>query len=204
MNKLLNYLPPYLQRYRELQHITDAEYPEIELVNNGIKLVLSEQFILSLDDYGCKRWENMLQIPVPAGSSLADRRATILMYINSDLPYTLRKLQMILDARYGKDMVIASTNKQYELILNIDNRVILGSRILASLVQPIIPANLVIKMLQEMTGTAAVYIGGKVSMVNMIYIQPTHDFTLNDFAISAESGGKVQMRNDIYIESEEI
>lgn len=204
MNKLLNYLPPYLQRYRELQHITDAEYPEIELVNNGIKLVLSEQFILSLDDYGCKRWENMLQIPVPAGSSLADRRATILMYINSDLPYTLRKLQMILDARYGKDMVIASTNKQYELILNIDNRVILESRILASLVQPIIPANLVIKMLQEMTGTAAVYIGGKVSMVNMIYIQPTHDFTLNDFAISAESGGKVQMRNDIYIESEEI
>ena len=142
MNKLLNYLPPYLQRYRELQHITDAEYPEIELVHNGIKLVLSEQFILSLDDYGCKRWENMLHIPVPVGSSLADRRATILIYINSALPYTLRKLQMILDARYGKYMVIASTNKQYELILNIDNRVILESRILASLVQPIIPANL--------------------------------------------------------------
>ena len=59
-------------------------------------------------------------------------------------------------------------------------------------------------MFQEMTGTAAVYIGGKISMVNSIYIQPTHDFTLNDFVISAASGGKVQMRNDVYIESEVI
>ena len=204
MNKLLNYLPPYLQRYRELQHITNAEYPEIELVNDGVKLVLSEQFILTLDDYGCKRWEKMLNIPVPAGSSIADRRTAILMYINSDLPYTIRKLQMILDARYGKDMVIASTTKNYELVLNIDNRVILESRLLASLIQPIIPANLVIKMLQEMTGTANFYIGGKISMVNTIYIQPTNDFTLNDFTISASSGCKVQMRNDVYIESEEI
>ena len=140
----------------------------------------------------------MLNIPVPADSSIVDRRTAILMYINADLPYTLRKLQMILDARYGKDMIIASTTKEYELVLNIDNRVILETRLLASLLQPII------KMLQEMSGSAAISVGGKVSMVNTIYIQPTHDFALDDFTISAASGGKVQMRNDVYIESEAI
>ena len=204
MNKLLNYLPPYLQRYRELQHITDAEYPEIELVNDGVKLVLSEQFILSLDDYGCNRWEKMLNIPSPDDATLEERRATILMYINSDLPYTLRKLQMILDARYGENMIIASTNKEYELWLEIDNQVILKSNEVRNLLRKIIPANLFLKLQQTMLSTCHAYAGGKVSCYKKIKIGTNTDFALPDFNIHAYAGGKISVIRKLRLETEEV
>ena len=146
----------------------------------------------------------MLGIIVPPGSTLADRRAAILLRINTQLPYTLPRLQEMLNAMYGDDMVIASTNTQYELWLNIDNRVILQTNALRIMLQSIIPANLVIRMLQEMIGDGDVFVGGMVSMVNTIYIQPNNDFTLNDFNIAAASGGMVSMRNDIFIKSEAV
>ena len=59
-------------------------------------------------------------------------------------------------------------------------------------------------MLQEMIGDGDVFVGGMVSMVNTIYIQPNNDFTLDDFNIAAASGGMVSMRNDIFIKSEAV
>lgn len=161
-------------------------------------------FINYIDVAGAERWEDMLGIIVPPGSTLADRRAAILLRINTQLPYTLPRLQEMLNAMYGDDMVIASTNKQYELWLNIDNRVILQTNALRIMLQSIIPANLVIRMLQEMIGDGDVFVGGMVSMINTIYIQPNNDFTLDDFNITAASGGMVSMRNDIFIKSEAV
>ena len=161
-------------------------------------------FINYIDVAGAERWEDMLGIIVPPGSTLADRRAAILLRINTQLPYTLPRLQEMLNAMYGDDMVIASTNKQYELWLNIDNRVILQTNALRIMLQSIIPANLVIRMLQEMIGDGDVFVGGMVSMVNTIYIQPNNDFTLDGFNITAASGGMVSMRNDIFIKSEAV
>lgn len=161
-------------------------------------------FVNYIDVAGAERWEDMLGIIVPPGSTLADRRAAILLRINTQLPYTLPRLQEMLNAMYGDDMVIASTNKQYELWLNIDNRIILQTNALRIMLQSIIPANLVIRMLQEMIGDCDVFVGGMVSMVNTIYIQPNNDFTLDDFNITAASGGMVSMRNDIFIKSEAV
>lgn len=161
-------------------------------------------FVNYIDVAGAERWEDMLGIIVPPGSTLADRRAAILLRINTQLPYTLPRLQEMLNAMYGDDMVIASTNTQYELWLNIDNRVILQTNALRIMLQSIIPANLVIRMLQEMIGDGNAFVGGMVSMVNTIYIQPNNDFTLNAFNIAAASGGMVSMRNDIFIKSEAV
>ena len=71
---------------------------------------------------------------------------------------------------HHENMVIASTNTQYELWANIDNRVILKTNALRLMLQSIIPANLVIRMLQEMIGDGNIYVGGMVSMVNKINI----------------------------------
>lgn len=128
-------------------------------------------FVNYIDIAGAERWEDMLGIIVPPGSTLADRRAAILLRINTQLPYTLLRLQEMLNAMYGDDMVIASTNKQYELWLNIDNRIILQTNALRIMLQSIIPANLVIRMLQEMIGDCDVFVGGMVSMRNDIFIK---------------------------------
>lgn len=189
---------------KEFKTLAQMEDDEFAALWNEAWQWFLNTFVNYIDVAGAERWEDMLGIIVPPGSTLADRRAAILLRINTQLPYTLPRLQEMLNAMYGDDMVIASTNTQYELWLNIDNRVILQTNALRIMLQSIIPANLVIRMLQEMIGDGDVFVGGMVSMVNTIYIQPNNDFTLNDFNIAAASGGMVSMRNDIFIKSEAV
>ncbi len=198
------YLPNVLVPAKEFKTLAQMEDDEFAALWNEAWQWFLNTFVNYIDVAGAERWEDMLGIIVPPGSTLADRRAAILLRINTQLPYTLPRLQEMLNAMYGDDMVIASTNTQYELWLNIDNRVILQTNALRIMLQSIIPANLVIRMLQEMIGDGDVFVGGMVSMVNTIYIQPNNDFTLNDFNIAAASGGMVSMRNDIFIKSEAV
>ena len=189
---------------KEFKTLAQMEDDEFAALWNEAWQWFLNTFVNYIDVAGAERWEDMLGIIVPPGSTLADRRAAILLRINTQLPYTLPRLQEMLNAMYGDDMVIASTNTQYELWLNIDNRVILQTNALRIMLQSIIPANLVIRMLQEMIGDGDAFVGGIVSMVNTIYIQPNNDFTLDDFNIAAASGGMVSMRNDIFIKSEAV
>ena len=198
------YLPNVLVPAKEFKTLAQMEDDEFAALWNEAWQCFLNTFVNYIDVAGAERWEDMLGIIVPPGSTLADRRAAILLRINTQLPYTLPRLQEMLNAMYGDDMVIASTNTQYELWLNIDNRVILQTNALRIMLQSIIPANLVIRMLQEMIGDGDVFVGGMVSMVNTIYIQPNNDFTLDDFNIAAASGGMVSMRNDIFIKSEAV
>ena len=198
------YLPNVLVPAKEFKTLAQMEDDEFAALWNEAWQWFLNTFVNYINVAGAERWEDMLGIIVPPGSTLADRRAAILLRINTQLPYTLPRLQEMLNAMYGDDMVIASTNTQYELWLNIDNRVILQTNALRIMLQSIIPANLVIRMLQEMIGDGDVFVGGMVSMVNTIYIQPNNDFTLDDFNIAAASGGMVSMRNDIFIKSEAV
>lgn len=189
---------------KEFKTLAQMEDDEFAALWNEAWQWFLNTFVNYIDVAGAERWEDMLGIIVPPGSTLADRRAAILLRINTQLPYTLPRLQEMLNAMYGDDMVIASTNTQYELWLNIDNRVILQTNALRIMLQSIIPANLVIRMLQKMIGSGDAFVGGMVSMVNTIYIQPNNDFTLDNFNIAAASGGMVSMRNDIFIKSEAV
>lgn len=202
--KVERYYPNVLAPAKEFKMLAQMEDDEFAALWDEAWQWFLNTFVNYIDVAGAERWEDMLGIIVPPGSTLADRRAAILLRINTQLPYTLPRLQEMLNAMYGDDMVIASTNTQYELWLNIDNRVILQTNALRIMLQSIIPANLVIRMLQEMIGDGDVFVGGMVSMVNTIYIQPNNDFTLDDFNIAAASGGMVSMRNDIFIKSEAV
>ena len=202
--KVERYYPNVLAPAKEFKMLAQMEDDEFAALWDEAWQWFLNTFVNYIDVAGAERWEDMLGIIVPPGSTLADRRAAILLRINTQLPYTLPRLQEMLNAMYGDDMVIASTNTQYELWLNIDNRVILQTNALRIMLQSIIPANLVIRMLQEMIGDGDVFVGGMVSMVNTIYIQPNNEFSLDDFSIEAVSSGLVSMRSDILIKSEAV
>lgn len=202
--KVERYYPNVLAPAKEFKMLAQMEDDEFAALWNEAWQWFCNTFVNYINLAGAQRWEDMLGIIVPPGSTLEDRKAAILLRINTQLPYTLPRLQQMLDVMYGENMVIASTNKQYELWANIDNCVILKTNALRLMLQSIIPANLIIRMLQEMIGEGNIYVGGMVSMANTIYIQPNNDFTLDDFNIAAASGGKVSMRNDIFIKSEAV
>lgn len=102
------------------------------------------------------------------------------MRINTILPYTIRRLQQILNAVYGDDFATVSTNKKYELWVDIDNRIILKTPGMRTLLRAIIPANLIIKILQELNVDLFLYAGGIVSNVNTIQITMGKEFTINE------------------------
>lgn len=202
--KVERYFPNVIAPAKEFKILAQMENAEFAALWNEAWQWFCNTFVNYINITGAERWEDMLGIIVPPGSTLEDRKAAILLRINTQLPYTLPRLQQMLDAMYGENMVITSTNKCYELWVNIDNRVILKTNALRIMLQSIIPANLVIRMLQEMIGDSNLFVGGMVSMVNTIYLQPSKDFTLDDFKIITASGGMLSMRNDIFIKSEVI
>lgn len=75
---------------------------------------------------------------------------------------------------------VVSTNKKYELWVDIDNRIILKTPSMRTLLRAIIPANLIIKILQELNADLFLYAGGIVSNVNTIQITMGKEFTINE------------------------
>lgn len=145
MNKLLSYLPPYLQNYRELIAITDAEHPETEAVKQSIDLVLSESFVDTLDEYGCERWEKMLKIVIKPTDTLELRRFAILSKLLEDLPYTMRRLHEVLARLCGaKYYSVVLKHTEYFIQIWIEVQSMEKREIVIETVKRMIPANLVL------------------------------------------------------------
>lgn len=198
------YYPNVLASAKEFKALAAAENPEYKLLWDDAYQWFLNTFVNYIDEEGAKRWEDMLGIIVQPGETLEERKAVILARMNTMLPYTIRRFKQILDALYGEDMVIPSTNTDYELWLDIDNTVILKSNALRIFSRSIIPANLTIMIKTELTADSYMYIGGKVSMLNTIGINTNTDITINDMGTAAYIGAAVSMKDMIQIKSEAI
>ena len=72
--KLIDYLPPVLQRVKEFAALTGALQPEIEAAWSAISLVLDNQFIDTATEAGVAIWERELNIAPLASDTLEDRK----------------------------------------------------------------------------------------------------------------------------------
>lgn len=114
--KLINYLPPFVQVYREMTSIMETEQVEVDSLNTEAENALADQFISELTQNGVKRWEAMLGISPKDTDSLDERRFRILGKQNTDTPYTLRKLEQMLTKLCGVGgYVIELTPKDYHI-----------------------------------------------------------------------------------------
>lgn len=143
--QLINYLPPYLQDYRELWEVMAAEQPELDLLWQRAEEALSEQFILTAEDYGLSRWEQILQITPQEGASVEERRWQILARLNWDLPYTLPRLQQLLAEFCGEEQYRVLL-WDYQLEVWLHNCSEAQRKTLQRLVRKMAPANLVLTL----------------------------------------------------------
>ena len=146
--KLRDYLPQVVKDIREFQAITDAEQPEAEQLFMGAMAVLDNQFLDTLDDVGCSRWEQMLGIQPKLTDDLAVRRFRIKSRLNEHLPYTLSSLAQALDALCGKEgYTIRLYHTEYRLCVLLELTVKkLFDEVLA-LITRMIPANLLLEVI---------------------------------------------------------
>lgn len=101
--RLIDYLPLFMQEYRELAVVMETEQPEIDRLWDVIENTLADQFIQESTETGIKRWESMLGISPKGTDSLDERKFRIMSKLNQELPYTLRKLESALTTLCGAD-----------------------------------------------------------------------------------------------------
>ena len=141
--KLIDYLPTYMQGYREIQSIMESEQPEVDHLWDGFDTVFKNQFILDATEYGVKRWESMLKILPKNTDTLDERKFRILTRLNQELPYTLTKLKEVLVTLCGADgfvIELDSSNYQIQVKLAIGNEN--NYQAVENLLKKMIPANM--------------------------------------------------------------
>lgn len=148
--KVQRYYPNVIANADEFKQLAILENEEFKSIWEVLFKWFKNRFVSEADLEGVRRWEQMLKIIPSKEATLEDRKQFILRRINTILPYTIRRLQQILNAVYGDDFAVVSTNKKYELWVDIDNRIILKTPSMRTLLRAIIPANLIIKILQEL------------------------------------------------------
>ncbi len=85
---LIEYLPKFLQKYKELKIIQNTVNPEVENLFLEAEKVLNNQFILTCDEDGIENFENLLNIRHYKDEDLEVRRRRVLVKWNDDIPYT--------------------------------------------------------------------------------------------------------------------
>ncbi len=144
---LMQYLPPYMQGYRELAQIMKGEQVEVDALWEALVDGMKEQFIGDATEYGISRWERIMGITPKATDTLDERRFRVLVRLNESLPYTYRSLNQRLSDICGSDgYVVALDTSAYTLNvkINLINRSNFGD--VQELLDRIVPANLVVSL----------------------------------------------------------
>lgn len=143
--KLIDYLPPFLQEYKELKIINHTEQEEIEQAWEAAENLLKEPFLLSASTYGISRIEKILKIQALDTDDLETRMFRVLLKLNEVLPYTYRTIKRHLDEICGKaeyELQVHSEEFTIDAIFEIEERQKLVE--LGRYLDEVLPANLVI------------------------------------------------------------
>ena len=143
----MDYLPPFMQEFKEIAAIMDAEQPEFELAWREAENALADQFILTATINGIKRYESIYDI-VPKGTdTLEERRFKILTKKNDKPPYTLNSLRSTLNALCGENgYAIYMNYNEYELVVKLAISNTNNFTAVAELLEKVLPANIVRKV----------------------------------------------------------
>lgn len=140
---LKDYWPRYLQDLIEFDQIAGAEQPEFTKAVRDVQGAPDDFFLVSLSDYGCRRWEAILGLPVAPGGTLDERREKIMIRYLDQLPYTYRTLLNYLST-VSEDFTVRLDENAYELFVRITLNGYSQRDALVAVLGQMIPANLVL------------------------------------------------------------
>ena len=91
--ELIEYLPEFMQQYREPVVALAAENPEFANIWNAVHHILYNHFLLTADEYGISRFEKLLGIYPNQTDTLEIRRTRVRNRWFSKIPYTVKSLR---------------------------------------------------------------------------------------------------------------
>lgn len=99
---VLSYIPPVYANIKEFQAMAKAYNIELKEIENRALSIESNAFIDMLDEYGCTKWEKILNLKIDSSYTLDDRRFNIQTKLFGFLPYTLKKIENMIKNLVGE------------------------------------------------------------------------------------------------------
>ena len=147
---IAQFLPPVSRDSRDMQEIMRVENPEFILLWEIMADLLDNQFIPSMGELGLSHWEWILEVLPQDTDTIEDRRNRILRLLAGTRPYTVEKLQEMLDATFGRGAVGVDLNENlYEIWFILSKEMRERSGEVINYAEPIVPKNLLLKTLVE-------------------------------------------------------
>lgn len=113
---LIAHLPLFIQKFREIQQIMNAENPEFQLVIDESEKIKNNQFIETSDLVGISKFERLLNIMPLADDTLESRISRIMSRWNDVVPYTYKALiQKLIQLCDGLNFTINRNFNEYKM-----------------------------------------------------------------------------------------
>lgn len=192
---ILEYLPEYLQKYLQLQLICDAENIIFQEGISEISIINDNQFILTADSQGLKRFEKMLGIVANSAESLENRRTKILLKWNDKIPYTYTNFLNKLDIICGKKNYITKEHFSDYLLEIITFLYDCGQvEQVEELIKAMVPCNIVVSSQNIMTFDVQGNVGldSCCSHINVINNSDDHKYSFDINSKAFIKGGYVE------------
>lgn len=141
---LIGHLPLYIQGFREMQGIMNVEEPELQLVEDASETIKNNMFVLSTDEAGIERYENMFGLTPVKDDSLHNRQTKVLSQYTNTVIHTLRGLIERLNILCGVDnYTLELIPDEYIIRIELYPRIENLLETINSMLVEMIPANMI-------------------------------------------------------------
>lgn len=151
---------PLTRDSRDIQEIYRVESAELQLLWDIMLAIFKEEYIYTAADYGLEAWEQILGINPPDLTDTEGRRSEILSVLIGQRPFTMPKVQEMLNFKFGNNVVKHSVvSDRYEYWLDVVDGFETQLNNIVDYVEPLIPKNLIIKTKSTTNLNGEIYIG---------------------------------------------
>lgn len=142
--KLQDYLPPILLKTYEFPLLCETEQPEIDRLHDAADAVLDAQFLSTAGEYAIQRYEKIFGVVPQDTDTLDERRFKVLTRINTQLPFSVRRLRQQLATLCGENgYKLEVGGGKYTLSVKVALTAKRNQQAVEGLLADIVPANMV-------------------------------------------------------------
>ena len=186
---------PLTRDSRDIQEVYRVESAELQLLWDIMLDIFKEEYIYTAADYGLAAWEQILGINPPDLTDTEGRRSEILSVLIGQRPFTMPKVQEMLNFKFGNHVVEHSVvPDRYEYWLDVVDGFETQLNNIIDYVEPLIPKNLIIKTKSTTQFNGEIYIGVSSDIYESFHVGAA----LDEFDFKANSEINIGMSFDVF------
>ena len=118
--QVIEYYPEWLREFREIKVLSKLQQTQSEKLWNCLQSIIDNNFLETLDEYGCSKWEKALELQVKEGMTIEERRANIIGRHLEERPFTVTKFKNMLNALCGDgEYILNITSSTYTVVVSL-------------------------------------------------------------------------------------